>query len=144
MEGDASPWAVGMAVNSAARVMDLEFEAPGVTSAMLSPDSEWVLAGTDEGQVRQWNRQTAELRGSTFELPAPITHVAYSSDGAWVIVGDQDGHVAIREAATGDMVAPEIVHPEPVTWFDLHPEGYSLVVVYGTNSGICQKVIGVR
>ena len=43
-------------VNLAACVMDLEVGAPGVTSAMLSPDSEWVPAGTNEGQVRQLNR----------------------------------------------------------------------------------------
>ena len=106
------------------------FELAGISTGSLSPTSQWIAAGSEDGTIKQWEADTGELRLADLNHGAAVSQVVYSPDGHWLITGDGSGRVRVWDADSGQPVTPVLDHKNPIVALVMPRNDY-LVVANG-------------
>jgi WD40 repeat protein len=94
----------------------------------FTPDSQTVVTGTLEGDIRLWDTATGAPRGRIGELQSSVTCVACTPDGRTLASGHADGQVWLWDLVTGrrhDAQLPR--HRGEVRFLVFTPDGQTLV-----------------
>ena len=89
---------------------DLAGSAVGETfgftrSLALSPDGQWLAAGTDDGDVRLWQAASGEPYATYTGHSDRVTSVAFSPDGRTLASSSRDQTVRVWDVRTGHVVS---------------------------------------
>lgn len=110
------------------REAPLMLTLPGLAVGTLSPTGKWAAAGSDTGEIAQWQTTDGAPRHPNQNQGAAISALDYSPTGNWLASGDVNGGVRIWEAATGRAVIPTpLTHEAPVTAVTIPREGIVVV-----------------
>jgi WD40 repeat protein len=81
----------------------------------FSPDGKTVLTGSEDGDMRLWDRATGRQR-SRFRPAFWISAAAVGPDGRTVLVGRHDGEVQFWDAAAGKALTPTLPECDGPVW----------------------------
>ncbi|MDO9020680.1 MAG: WD40 repeat domain-containing protein [Deltaproteobacteria bacterium] len=71
-----------------------------VQALAFSPDSRWLVSGSEDGTIRVWDVATGALRVQLSEHNAGVNSVAYSADGARLLSASDDDSILVWDTAT--------------------------------------------
>ncbi|OCH91831.1 WD40 repeat-like protein [Obba rivulosa] len=96
-----------------------------VNSIAFSPDSKYIISGSDDKTVRVWDAETGRVLGDPFSgHKSAVLSVAVSPDGQHIISGSSDATIRVWDAATGTTIlAPINGHTGTVTSVAFSPNG---------------------
>jgi WD40 repeat protein len=99
-----------------------------VLDATVSPDSEYALASTTQGQIYMWGIESGELQ-RTFELegPAGAPSIAVSPDGRQLAVGSRLGDITLFEVDSGRRSGQLAGHTDVTRDLSFSPDGSLLL-----------------
>ena len=96
-------------------------ESP-VTGMVISPDGNWLAAGSRDGTIRIWGLADKHERVALVGHRYPVTAIVAAPDNSWVAAGSEDGTVRVVDAATGQVRADFTGHHYPVTAMAASPD----------------------
>lgn len=83
-----------------------------ILSVAYNPDGVTLAAGTGNGDIREWDAETAKPGGIWQDHTAEVWTLAYSHDGKLLASGSEDRTVKVRDVATRQIVAAlDHIHP---------------------------------
>ncbi len=104
-----------------------------VVAMIVSPDSRWLFAGSEDGTIRFWDLKSADQSSSAVVLrghSAKLSVLSVSADQSWLISADTAGHVLRWELNLEDLVrlgrrtVGRGLTPEERRQFVLSPENH--------------------
>ncbi|MCO6492546.1 MAG: hypothetical protein J5I98_29280 [Phaeodactylibacter sp.] len=107
-----------------------------ITALDFSPDNQWVVSGTLEGDVRIWNRENgAEIGWYSFDNETgsnTVNSVRFHPDGHSIFVARNNGSI-LQIRPDGSVIQEFTAHQEPVRELDISPDG-TLLATAGADS----------
>ncbi len=94
-----------------------------VTSVAFSPDSAYLVTGSEDATARVWSVGDWKPVGRPLEQHREVSDVAFSPDGRIVATGGGEGSTQLWDFATGQPLGREMHHPAGVTSLAFHPSG---------------------
>jgi WD40 repeat protein len=71
-----------------------------VQALAFSPDSRWLVSGSEDGTIRVWDVATGALHAHLTEHRGGVNSVAYSPDGARLLSASDDDSILVWDTAT--------------------------------------------
>jgi WD40 repeat protein len=78
-----------------------------VRATTFSPDSHWLVTGSDDTKVRFWNLETKQLTMTLKRQKDQVTTVRFSPEGEWFATAGHDKVLQIWSATKGDVSEAE-------------------------------------
>ena len=97
-----------------------------LTAVAFSPNSRWILTGSEDGGVKIWDGQAGKIALLLKGVSSPVHAVAFSPDAKLVAAGSDDGGVRVWDAASGQLVHHLPGHVAAVTALAFSPNGATL------------------
>ena len=72
-----------------------------LTAVGFSPNGDWILGATDNGEVKIWDTSSGRLVCSFFEPDSPLIHAGFTPDGRHVRTATRQGRARIRSVPSG-------------------------------------------
>ena len=79
--------------------------AARVNAVAVTPDSRFVISGSDDHTVKMWNIDDGTEARTFLGHTAEVSDVAVSDDGRYVISASHDYTIKVWDARNGEMVA---------------------------------------
>jgi len=92
----------------------LDAKCPALTSAALSPDGRWAIAGGADGAIRIWDASSGARGMILAGDSGPVLALAVSEDGGLLASGSAGGEVCLRDLKSGVRKWSIAAHQGPV------------------------------
>ena len=105
----------------------------GVNDISISPDNNYFVSASGDGNVLMWEIESEELVGIFDQHKGSVNAVSYSPSGNYVLSAGQDGTVKKWDASTAEELLDFKLHSSPVNAVAVSPNG--LMAVSGSDNG---------
>lgn len=120
-----------------------------IISVALSPDGEFLAAGTADSNVRLWKANSSEYLRTFVGHTDWVRAVEFSPDGKTLATGSCDNTVRLWDSATGELLRILKGHKRWVRALAFGPDGRTLISgsedksvrLWDTNSGKCIRTL---
>ncbi|HBY60071.1 MAG TPA: hypothetical protein DEH78_09625, partial [Solibacterales bacterium] len=117
------------------RVRDLDgrpkFAVPaglgGISVMSFSPDGRFLVAASNDTDIRVWNAQSGELVRLIGEMKVTMFALAFSPDGKWLALAGADRIVYLYDTANWKLARTLTGQPEMISALAFSPDGRRLV-----------------
>ncbi|KAF1820840.1 WD40 repeat-like protein [Dissoconium aciculare CBS 342.82] len=126
-------WAVLPEVRSqwSANFYKLEGHIDQIVAIAFSPDGQFLVSGSDDRSIRQWDSQTGEFVQKMEGHKDSVDAVAFSSDGHMIASASRDRSVRLWSTYTGELVLELKGHDSAINAVAFSPDGRSIASASG-------------
>lgn len=103
-------------------IKTLPIDVP-VGDAAFSQDGQWLVAGSDDNQIRLWRTAEYELEKTLTGHTHYVNGVAFSPNGRWLVSGSHDKTVGIWDVQSGQLIKSLDGHEKEVLRVAVDPTG---------------------
>ncbi|AJC74697.1 hypothetical protein AJ81_03895 [Pseudothermotoga hypogea DSM 11164 = NBRC 106472] len=101
----------------------LSIAAGPVVSLVISPDSKYILVGTQDGNVKILDAQTNQQVGETIRCGATVYGLAIEASGKYFVTGLGDGSIIVWDFETRQKIRSWSAHNFTVRSVAISPDG---------------------